>query len=294
MFDIIIGNPPYIYYKNENKGGKEVYIKFTSDSINIARRVLFIMPDSFLKMARNKNDSRKLIDYINRIKSMRKSVYPNVMTSIVEFDRSCVGSKNIEVNSLQLSKDAIISAGYVNDVDISRLLMSNVYCTCCRRVHSFYKIAYCGASQKTRALGSNPFGFKTNHQSRYENLDIKQGKDNVLVMYAIDKYYSAPLEHVIRNKNIVNKYKVLCKYTISENSNKIDYHIISPSVVCTESFLVVDYADSIDEAKEIKSYLENDLIQRLVLSTMVNRHLTRNNFTYVPLYRYRSILDSLI
>ena len=293
MIDIIIGNPPYIYYKDENKGGKEVYIRFTFDSINIANRVLFIMPDSFLKRARSKNESEMLIGYIKSIKTMKKFVYSNIMTSIVEFDRSCIHSKNIELNGLQLSKKAIISAGYVNDVNIFDILTSDVYCTCCGRVHSFYKIAHCGASQKTRVLGSNPFGFKTNHKSRYKNACIKKDLDNVLVMYAVEKYYTAPIEQVIRNRHIVNKYKVVCKYTISENSNKFEYYIIGPGVVCTESFLVVDYTDSIDEALEIKSYLENDLIQKLVLSTVVNRHLIRNNFAYMPLYKYRSILDSL-
>ena len=131
----------------------------------------------------------------------------------------------------------------------------------------------------------------------------KRNKDDVILLSSQGKgYYD---KSAIEDKNnILSKYKVIITYAMSggnKPTSQGDFQVISslqvlgPSEVCTETYLVLDVFDKIEEAKNLCSYVSTKTFRFLLLQALTSIHITKDSFLFVPVQDYsHSWTDEMI
>ena len=61
--------------------------------------------------------------------------------------------------------------------------------------------------------------------------------------------------------------------------------------VCTETFLVINASNNIEEANNIKQYLATKFSRYLLLQSLSSIHITKASFRFVPLQDFTSKSD---
>ncbi len=133
-------------------------------------------------------------------------------------------------------------------------------------------------------LSSNLFNIKTNSELKSNNVqnnDIQVITNRGLKFTSIN---SIP-KHA---RKYVEKWKIVTKYTTGEN---IEFSLIEPNKVVSESFLVVYTTDIRDNALETFRYLDRPFVKRLMNSIRYNRHITRMSFCYLPKKQWGNLMQ---
>ena len=101
----------------------------------------------------------------------------------------------------------------------------------------------------------------------------------------------------ISNVDALNKYKVVVSRTISEHAGEPgkngNFKVIAkcmtlkPNEVCTHSYLVVGLFDNINEANNLKTYLNTKFVRFLILIAISGIDLSKARFRFVPLQDFQ-------
>lgn len=127
-----------------------------------------------------------------------------------------------------------------------------------------------------------PFGLET-------TVKISQFKsrDSVKV-YAYPNNGYISQSKITQNLQWINKYKVCISYAYGERGS-FPYLVIGKPFIadkntcCTETYLVIRAVDTIQEAKNIVSYMTTKFFRFLVLLKKNTQHATKTVYEYVPM-----------
>ena len=288
-FDVIIGNPPY-QLESGGYGAQAlpIYQKFIEQARKLSPRYFsFIIParwyaggmglDDFRKSMIEDTSLRTLVDYPDSTEC-----FPGVDISggICYFLWEAAYSGKCEFISVQkgISNE---STRYLNTDGV--LIRHNPAISIIEKVK---KITSTFLSSKVSSI--NPFGLKTNFDEY-----AKHPSKDTLSVYARDK----TVNHISKDKvqkgsEYIDKFKVLIGQAYGERGS-YPYlitgkpFITPPMSCCTATYLVVDLAESLSTAENIKSYLQTKFCRFLISLRKNTQHLQSERFSFVPIQDYR-------
>jgi site-specific DNA-methyltransferase (adenine-specific) len=289
-FDVIVGNPPYqLSDGGQAASSKPLYNLFVEQAMRLKPRYLtLIIParwyaggkglDSFRVTMLQNNNLRKLVDYNNSA-----DCFPgvNIAGGVCYFlwNRDNSGSCEIRNVSLQ-NKDDRSETRMLNEFPI--LVRNNT------AIHIIRKLLTVSNETLDKRVQSYSY-FAIRSYER--GLDRKHKNDDVILLSSQGKGYYE--KNKAEDKNgILSKYKVIITYAMSggnKPTSQGDFQVVSslqillPNEVCTETYLVLDVFDKLEEAQNMCTYVSTKTFRFLLLQALTSIHITKDSFLFVPL-----------
>lgn len=139
-------------------------------------------------------------------------------------------------------------------------------------------------SLSSRVSSQKPFGLRT-----YVTPDQK---GELTLRY---NKGSGPFErrNVTAGIEWVDKWKVILSYLTYDHAGRADkdgrrrvfstLEVLPPKWICTETYIVVDVADTREQANNLYNYLKTRFVRFLVSLTTATQHISKTNFMFVPI-----------
>ena len=288
QFDVIIGNPPYQMSDGGNSASAmPIYQNFVIKSKKLNPRYLvMITPSRWFAGGKGLDDYRKemlndkhikiLVDYPNA-----KDCFPNISigggVSYFLWDRTWEGDcivVNVDGENRIEKKRSLneysVFIRFNNAIDIVKKVTS--------------QMEHCIDSIIT---SRNPFGFPTNERG-----SINKQKDDLTLITSQGNRY-VKMNEVTQGRTLVKKYKVLMSRSTAEHAGEPDKdgcfkvlsrtEVVGPSVVCTDSYIIIGGFDKKSEADNLLSYMKTKFMRFLLLQAVSSINLTKEKFQFVPL-----------
>lgn len=283
-FDVIIGNPPYqLEDGGNNASASPLYQKFVEQAKKLKPRYLsMIIPsrwfgggkglDDFRKETLNDSRFRVIVDYENA-----NDCFPGVDIAggvcYFLWDRDHPGDcRVVNINNGQR-------------VETTRRL--NEFETFIRRAEALSIIKKVqGKKERTMSTvvtSRKPFGLATTDRPLTYG-DLKLRWQNGEGPY--------PRANVTVGIEMIDKWKVISSYVGYDHAGnpgkdgkrkvfaRID--ILPPGTICNETYLVINYFDTEQEAKNMVGYMKTMFFRFLVSQLMFSHHITKNAYQFVP------------
>lgn len=283
-FDVIIGNPPY----QMKTGGAQaqatpLYHKFIEQAIKLNPRYLsMIIPsrwftggfglDKFRKSMLNDRRIRVIHDYLNA-----RDCFPNVDikggVNYFLWDRDNNGDCKIST----FQKNEIISTMIrpLKENSYDFFIRYNDAIPILRKIENFNQ-----ESLSNYVSSQRPFGLATNFK------DIKESyKEGFVKIYAYKKNGYVNINHITKNKHLIDKWKVLIPKAVGSGESDKDIFkplLAEPNSVCTETYIVIGYFDSKNEAKNLISYINTNFFHFLVTLVKNTQDALKKVYQLVP------------
>ena len=292
-FRAVVGNPPYQVMDGGNKASATPVYNLIMELAKALRPnyVSLIMPAKWytdgkgLEAFRNEmlNDDRiaKLFDFADS-----HDCFPTVdiaggvcyllwdsnyhgnceFTSVLHGERRTAHRKLNEGDSFIRSIDAI---GIVNKI---------------KKISKDYL--------NTKVSSRKPFGLATNI--------VPTEDGDIILKYNKGKGpYKAELVPI--NKDKIDKWKIIATRLTAEHAGQTDSNgqkrilssldILRPGEICTETYLVLDYLNTEEEANAMFKYMKTQLVRFLIAQLAATQQLTKDKFAFVPLQDFTSSSD---
>lgn len=286
FFCVIVGNPPY-QMKDMGYGASAspLYHFFVDFAKQLHPQYLsMIIPARWYTSGKGLNDFRQsmlndlhmkiLVDILNS-----KECFPGVKIKgglcYFLWDSSYKGACTVTNNvNNQISN----SERYLNEY--STFIRFNNATSLLKKILSFNK-----QNLSSVVSSRDPFDFRTNFA------DFKE--DGVLI-YARKKTAYVNKNQILKNINLIDKYKVLLACAAEGEGNYPNKIIGKPIVAepnscCTETYIVCSSFDSKIEAERFALYLKTKFVRFLIALKKNTQHLTKERFEFVPLLSMNKI-----
>ena len=134
----------------------------------------------------------------------------------------------------------------------------------------------------------NPFGFVSSERGGEKNTN------NTLRLYSSGGIGYVSADSVLKNKNIISKYKVYIGKVNPDRggvNNAKDgkmnvitkINVISPLELITETYLLLGVFEDKSNAVNCASYYRTKFVRFLISLTLTSMNITKENFQFVPL-----------
>lgn len=281
-FDVIIGNPPYhLSDSGNNVGSSPIYQLFVEQAIKLGPRYLaMIIPsrwfsggkglDGFRSAMLNDDRISHLIDY-----PITADVFPGlkVIGGVCYFLWDSKHKGHCQVTT-RMSGESETVVRPLNQYDT--FVRFNKAISILEKVS---RRDYGSLSDKVSS--QKPFGLRT-----YER---PTGKGDI-VLYANKVKGKIEIADIPKNKDLLNKWKVLLSMAYGEGGETREYPrlitgkpiIAPPNSACTETYLVIGAFDTQTEAESLDSFLRTKLARFLVGLRKNTQHINKDRFKFVP------------
>lgn len=296
-FDAIVGNPPYQVNIGEQKDnyGIPLYNQFVEISKCMQPNYIsMIMPsrwftggrglDKFRQDMLADRHIRKIFDFIDS-----KDCFPTVDISggigyflwdarnegACEFTNTLHGTRCTQTRKLDEFPVFVRNNG----------ALSVIYKVCAKG----------GLMMNGMVSGQTPFGFVTTYRGREDkfegSVELKSSGATTYVARADIK----------KNAQWTDLYKVIFSKATCEHAGTPDKNgqyrvlssaaILSPGVVCTQSYLVGGAFGNGQEADALLAYLKTRFVRYLMLQTITSQDLSPEKFLFVPVQNFTASSD---
>lgn len=283
-FDVIIGNPPYqLEDGGNNASASPLYQKFVEQAKKLKPRYLsMIIPsrwfgggkglDDFRKETLNDSRFRVIVDYENA-----NDCFPGVDIAggvcYFLWDRENPGDcRVVNINNGQKTET------------VRKL---NEFGTFIRRAEALQIVKKVLAKKEPLmsnvVSSSKPFGLRT---------FVRPQKTGDIILRWQNGEGPYNRSEIIVGVEMIDKWKVITSYVGYDHAgnpgkdgkrkvfNKID--ILPPGTICNETYLVINYFDTEQEAKNMVGYMKTMFFRFLVSQLMFSHHITKNAYQFVP------------
>ena len=297
-FDFVIGNPPYQEnITEETNQAKPIYHFFVDESTKICnKQVILITParwysggiglDDFRNRMISEGHISRLVDFPNA-----KECFPNISIGggVCYFVWSKDKRNNCTITNVQNGHETTMTRA-LNEFPI--LVRYNNAITIIRKAN-----AKNNGSIQEYISSVSPFGIST--KTRGESQKDNEHKIRLFSSKGIS-YLSE--NEVTKGIDYLGVYKVLLSQTGAEHAGEpakdgrfnvlsSTMRVLEPMDVCTHSYLVVGKFNNSDEPTKFIKYLKTKFVRVLVLQTISSIHITKGNFTFVPLQDFTENSD---
>lgn len=285
-FDVVIGNLPY----NADGFGSGFYCKFILSALCLSDRFIsFIHPNRWMT-----SDNALEVESRHKLK--------NKIRTLVDFI-----PEDFDIDSIGIFNGARIKGGvsyylvdklYDGDIDY---IESKSGLRCNKKLTDYgllrgvnqellYDGLYVFDSMSSYVI-TDPFKIASN-DSRVKNKP--QYEDDIPCMM-VDGIQYISNQYVNVNKELINKYKVVLKYSGRTYHKKYDRFygdILPPGTICTSSYVLVYASENEEYCKRCVKYLCSSLVVMLKDDVSVQLSKNRSTFKYVPMLDFSD--DDLI
>jgi len=284
-FDVIIGNPPYqLQDAGDSTGASPIYHLFVNQAKKLdPRYISMIIPsrwfaggkglDEFRDQMLNDKRISHLVDFHNAA-----DCFPGVEIKggvcYFLWDSKYSGTCNVTpvLNGERLES----SHRLLNSYDI--LVRFNKAIPILEKVLARNEKKY-----NERMSSQKPFGFRTNFTD-FESNKFK----GAVEIYANKNIGWISKDKILVNQNLIKKYKVLLSGAYN-GGDAYPHQIINKPIVasnnscCTETYIVCDYFDNVEEAKNLEAYIRTRFFRFLVWLRKISQHNPKERFSFVPM-----------
>ena len=130
---------------------------------------------------------------------------------------------------------------------------------------------------------SKPFGLSTNPQCI-----TKEPQNNYIKIYAYPENGYIPINQILKNTEIVSKYKICSAKAYGERGS-FPYSvigkpfIIEPNSCCSETYLVLFSCDDKKTANNVVSYIKTRFVRFLILLQKNTQDAPKRVYEFVPM-----------
>lgn len=299
-FDAVVGNPPYQMMDGGSGRGMSavpLYHKFVEQAKMLKPEYIsMITPSRWFAGGKGLDEFRqnmlkdqclsKIIDYSNSADCFPKIDIAGGVNYFL-WDKHHEG--NCAITSVRGNhRTEMLRA--LDEFDI--LVRNNDSVVIIRRIVQSEDLKMDGIVYSRNVFGitSNEHGTdEAKSQSDLRLINSQKGNNLALSYISQNK--------VIKNNEIVNKYKVIIGKVVPRNGEvgvdpKIGFraittvHILRPQTVFTESYLLLAVFDTLKEAENFAKYITCKLPRFLLHETYSSMNITKSNFRFVPFLDY--------
>ena len=289
QFDVIIGNPPYQLNDGGGTGSSAMplYHLFVEKAKKLQPKYLImIIPARWYAGGKGLDDFRNEMLKDKHIKSLYD--YPNsadCFPGVIIAGGICYFLWEKDYKGV--CKITNIKGNTVTSVLERRLDEYSVFIRDNEAINIIRKIKKISPISMDESVYSrNCFSIISSVKGHKQ----KNSKDCVLL--SLDgKSYISPNEFTDK-ENIANKYKVIITKAMSggnKPTSEGNYMVISslqilePSVVCTETYLVLAALRKLNEAKSLYTYARTKFFRFLLLQALTSINISKEKFQFVPI-----------
>jgi len=262
--DIVISNPPYQETTGGgNNGGKVIYDSFILNGLKISNTLCMIVKNNWMNSDSLKDLRQSILKSgLKTIKnySLLGNVFPSmgISASIIYIDKNYNGN----IDYTEIVKDKVVNE-YNEDIrDIGFIPASKYEYTIVKKVTEKTKNSF-----NNYVIGSNPFGIDTNGAISNGFIDesvIKTDEYNIALRY-VDSVSYTNLNCITKNRDIVDKYKIVCPKQIHKTNNPIPSVIgLLPNQICSGSYSLMYYDIDMTNASNAAKYVKTRYFRFLV------------------------------
>lgn len=280
-FDVIIGNPPYQVNDGGGKGSSaiSIYHKFIEKAIELnPKYISMIVPsrwltggrglDKFREKMLNDNRLAVIVDFKNS-----KKCFPNVDikggVNYFLWDKNYNGHCNYNGIDRQLNEyDIFIRNNNALSIINKVLIMSNSF-------------------MNEKVLSRAPFNIKTNFKDykkeKFENsiklYGNKQNMKDTNGIGYIDKNF------ITKNIELINQHKIIIPKASGTGHDKIILGkpiYAEPGSICSETYLLIDYFDTKEEALNLIEYIKTKFFRFLISLRKTTQNTAKATYSFVP------------
>jgi len=286
-FDCLITNPPFSINKELNRNSQYYYMQFLNLYVKVVKNTIWILPESWYYNNVIFETSRQtLYGKLVSLRLVRVPEWQNIDAKYVWIfktgDSSTVHFKVPEYETTILQK-VFWNRILPKYKDIYDWLQTPFQCPVCGQKHNHLEKRCNELYFDEYVLSSNLFNIKTN--TNLESVNVLGGGIQVITNRGIK---ITSMDRIPKHaRKYVEKWKIVTKYTTDEN---IEFKLIEPGKVVSESFLVVYTTETQDDAFETIEYLNRPFVKKIINSIRYNRHITRTSFCYVPKRQWDTLI----
>lgn len=285
-FDVIIGNPPYQLSDGGNgASATPIYQKFVTQAIKLNPHYLtLIIPsrwfsggkglDDFREQMMHDNHIAKLVDYFDSTEC-----FPGVDLS---------GGVCYFLRDSEYLGDCIVESHRNKDTNTMRRPLledkTNSFIRFNQAVSIYKKIKLLQEPSFSNYVSSRkPFGLSTNPQCI-----TKEPQNNYIKIYAYPENGYIPINQILKNTEIVSKYKICSAKAYGERGS-FPYSvigkpfIIEPNSCCSETYLVLFSCDDKKTANNVVSYIKTRFVRFLILLQKNTQDAPKRVYEFVPM-----------
>ena len=285
-FDVIIGNPPYQLSDGGNAASaKPLYHLFVGQAKRLnPRYITMIIPARWFSGGKGLDSFRDEMLCDTRIRILHDFLdagesFPGVEIKggICYFlwDRDNVGKCQINTHK----NHSIISSMERNLKEGN----ADVFIRYNQAIPILHKVQ--SKKEKTmdqQVSSRKPFGFATNFDN-YEKRNFHGG----IKIYARGEVGYVSKKLITTNTELLNKIKVYVPAVFGEGSGGLVPDRIKPIIAhepscCTETYLIAGSFDSVEQANNLKKYMETNFFHFLIALKKNTQHATRSVYSFVP------------
>ncbi len=287
--DYIITNPPFSVNKELDRNSQYYYMEFLTSYIEGAKNTVWILPESWYHNNVILDRSRRLL--YGKLRSLRLVKVPewqNIDAKyawIIKTENNNSNTVHFRVPDYEITipQDLFWNRILPKYKDVYDWLQTPFQCPICGQIHNHLEKRCNELYFDEYVLSSNLFNIKTN--SNLESVNVLGGDIQVITNRGVK---ITSIDRIPKHaRKYINKWKIVTKYTTDEN---IEFKLIEPDKVVSESFLVVYTADTKNDVLEMLDYLNRAFVKRLMNSIRYNRHITRTSFCYVPKKQWNTLV----
>ena len=273
----VVGNPPYqIEDGGHSRSSRPIYHLFVEAVIDYLKPnyFSFIIPSRWMVSGKGLTNHRERMMHDKRIKKIihfpgEKDVFETA--SIKGGVSYFLWVKSYQGNCEFIS-DGISMNRNLSEEDI--IIQDNKAVSILNKVKNINSLG-------KKVLPSKPFGLRS-FFSNWKTTGIKcinQGK----------KQHFVSLSDFTDRHNVLNKWKVCtskARNTTKDHSGAMpiftNFFIIEPGVICTETYIVVNYFNTKTEAENFVSYMKTKFFRFMLGLRTITQDINKEKFAWVP------------
>lgn len=282
-FDVIIGNPPYQLGTGNGPGASPLYHKFVQQAKKLGPKyITMIIPSRWFTTGKGLKEFR--IEMINdrRIKELHDFINASDCFNDVEIK----GGICYFLWDKDYNEKCSIFTYEKGEVKNSKRFLSepglDIFIRDWEAINILNKVKLIKSNSFSEIVSSQaPFGLYSNFKD-YLNTPF----ENSIKIYMNKKVGYIRPDQILKNKEMINCYKMLFTESFGEGNPKKDW--LKPIIpeyksVCTQTYLTVGPFESEEELNNCFSYTQTKLFHFLVSLNKITQHANPQAYSLVPM-----------
>lgn len=289
-FDVIVGNPPYqLSDGGHGTSAKPIFHEFVNQAKRLNPRFLtMIIPARWFSGGKGMNDFRAEMLNDKRLREIHdcpdaSDWFPGVQIKggvcYFLWDRDNQGL--CEVNTYSGGEKVSQMTRPLLEDGCETFIRYNEAISILHKVKAIKEPSY-----RKMVSSRKPFGLATTFKGKTKSFP------NAVTLYQNGGTAYVSQGDIPQGWPLLKKYKVLIP-PLGSGSDSFPHPILGKPIVvgkhtaCTETYLVAGAFDSIQECKNLASYLSTKFLRFLVLLNKPTQHATSKVYTFVPMQDFK-------
>ncbi len=291
-FDVIIGNPPYQLSDGGGRGdsASPIYNLFIDQAIKLnSKYLIMIIPARWYSGGKGLDGFRDKMIKDTSIKELHdfpetSDCFPglNIRGGICYFLRDRDYDGPCKVLNYKSGKIVSVKSRFLKEKGSDILIRYNIGLGIIKKVASFKE-----KTMENVVSSRKPFGLDSN----FKDFKDKKDEDHNIKLYRFGKTGYINIKQIPKGHLLINKIKVIDSKA-SPGGDEYPHKIISEPIIAeinsvtTETYLIIDTFDNLNEAENLISYMKTKFFRFLMAMIKNTQNISKKVYSFVPIQDY--------